>query len=210
VMIGGVALVIVIYMLVNAALVYVLPLSELAGSKLPAADAAQKLFGASSGRIIVVLSLLSLPPMINAVLMCASRILYAMSRAALLPSRLGGVSDRGTPEWALLATLVMACGLAASGTFRELIAVASFIFVVNHCFAFVAMFVLRRREPGLARPFRVWGYPWATAIVLIAAIGFLGGSLVSDTKHSVYALDLIAISFPLFALLRRARLNAVN
>jgi APA family basic amino acid/polyamine antiporter len=210
VMIGGVALVIVIYMLVNAALVYVLPLSELAASKLPAADAAQKLFGASSGRIIVALSLLSLPPMINAVMMCASRILYAMSRAALLPSRLGGVSDRGTPEWALLATLVMACGLAATGTFRELIAVASFIFVVNHCFAFVAMFVLRRREPGLARPFRVWGYPWATAVVLIAAVGFLGGSLVSDTKHSLYALGLIGISFPLCALLRRARLNAVN
>ena len=117
---------------------------------------------------------------------------------------------RQTPEWALLATLVMACGLAATGTFRELIAVASFIFVVNHCFAFVAMFVLRRREPGLARPFRVWGYPWATSIVLIAAVGFLGGSLVSDTKHSLYALGLIGISFPLFGLLRRARLNAVN
>ncbi len=209
-MIGGVALVIVIYMLVNAALVYVLPLNELAASKLPAADAAQRLFGASSSRLIVALSLISLPPLINAVMLCASRILYAMSRASLLPARLGGVSDRGTPEWALLASLILASALAATGTFRELIAVASFIFVVNHCFAFVAMFVLRRREPGLARPFRVWGYPWATAVVLIAAVGFLGGSLVSDRKHSLYALGLIAVSFPLYALMRRARLNAVN
>jgi APA family basic amino acid/polyamine antiporter len=204
VMIGGVALVIVIYVLVNAALVYVLPVSELAASKLPAADAAQKLFGASSGRLITALSLISLPPMINAVLLCASRILYAMSRASLLPARLGGVSDRGTPEWALLATLALACGLASTGTFRELIAVASFIFVVNHCFAFVAMFVLRWREPNLDRPFRVWGYPWATGVVLIAASGFLGGSLFSDTKHSLYALGLIAVSFPVLWLLRRA------
>lgn len=204
-MIGGVALVMVIYVLVNAALVYVLPLSQLAGSKLPAADAARRLFGPSGGTLLTILSLISLPPMINAVMLCAPRILYGMSRGGLFPARLSAVSRRGTPAWALAATVGLAALLAASGSFRTLIAVAGFIFVVNHCFAFCALFVLRWREPGLPRPFRAWGYPWVPAVVLILALGILVGSLFSDPRLSLYALGLIAASFPIYRLLSIAR-----
>jgi len=201
-MIGGVALLIVIYMLVNAALVYVLPLRELAASALPAADAAQRLFGASSGKLLTLLSLFSLAPMINAIMLGAPRILFAMSRGGLFPARLATVSVRGTPEWALAATVALAMALASSGTFRTLISVASFIFIANHCFALSALFVLRWREPGLARPFRAWGYPWVTAVVLLAALGILVGSLFSDLRHSLYALGLIAASFPIYRLVK--------
>jgi APA family basic amino acid/polyamine antiporter len=204
-MIGGVALVMLIYMLVNAALVYVLPLKELMESKLPAADAARRLFGESSGTLLTVLSLISLPPMINAVMMSAPRILYAMGRAGLFPARLATVSSRGTPDWALGATLALAMLLASSGTFRTLIAVAGFIFVANHCFAFCALFVLRRREPNLPRPFKAWGYPLIPAVVLLLAIGILIGSLFSDPRHSLYALGLIAASFPVYHVLTRRK-----
>ena len=200
-MIGGVALVVVIYMLVNGALVYVLPLRELMASKLPAADAAQKLFGSSSGKLLTLLSLISLPPMINAVMLCAPRILYAMSRGGLFPARMASVSKRGNPDWALAATVGLAVLLASSGSFKTLIAVASVIFVVNHCFALTALFVLRRREPDLPRPFRAWGYPWVTAIVLLTAFGIVIGSLYSDPRHSLYAAGLIAASFPIYRLI---------
>ena len=202
-MIGGVALVIVIYVLVNAALVYVLPLGTLAGSKLPAADAAVLLFGKSGGTLVTVLSLISLPPMISAVMLCAPRILYAMSRGGLFPSRMAQVSSRGNPDWALGMTLVLAILLVASGTFKTLIATASVIFVVNHCFALTSLFVLRRREPSLSRPFKAWGYPWISALVLLTAIGILAGSLFSDPRHSIYAAGLIAISFPVYRMLGR-------
>jgi APA family basic amino acid/polyamine antiporter len=202
-MIGGVALVIVIYVLVNAALVYVLPLGVLAGSKLPAADAALLLFGKSGATLVTLLSLISLPPMINAVMLCAPRILYAMSRGGLFPARMATVSSRGNPDWALAATVVLAILLVSSGTFKTLIAVASVIFVVNHCFALSALFVLRRREPSLPRPFKAWGYPWISAVVLLTAAGILAGSMFSDPRHSLYAGGLIAISFPVYMLLRR-------
>ena len=201
-MIGGVALVIVIYVLVNAALVYVLPLSELAGSKLPAATAAELLFGSSGGKLITILSLISLPPMINAVMLCAPRILYAMARGGLFPAQMATVSSRGNPDWALAATVGLAAALAASGTFKTLIAVASVIFVVNHCFALSALFVLRRREPALPRPFRAWGYPWVSAMVLLAAAGIVIGSLFSDPRHSLYAAALIAASFPVYRIFK--------
>lgn len=201
-MIGGVALVILIYVLVNAALVYVLPLNEIAGSKLPAADAARRLFGASGGKLLTLLSLISLPPMISAVMLCAPRILYAMSRAGLFPPQLSAVSKRGTPDWALAATAALAMILVSSGTFRILIAVAGFIFVANHCSAFCALFTLRRREPAMRRPFKAWGYPWIPGLVLIVAIGILAGSLFSDPRHSVYAVALIAVSFPIYRVIR--------
>jgi APA family basic amino acid/polyamine antiporter len=201
-MIGGVAVVIVIYMLVNGALVYVLPLGELAGSKLPAADAAQRLFGPSSGELITILSLISLPPMINAVMLCAPRILYAMARGGLFPQTMATVSKRGNPDWALLLTVALAASLAATGTFRTLIAVASVIFIVNHCFALTALFVLRRREPSLPRPFRAWGYPWISALVLLTAAALVAGSFYSDPRHSLYAAALIGASFPVYRLFR--------
>jgi APA family basic amino acid/polyamine antiporter len=202
-MIGGVAIVVVIYVLMNAALVYVLPLGEIAGSKLPAADAARRLFGESGGKLLLVLSLISLPPMINAVMLCAPRILYAMSRAGLFPSAMAMVSKRGNPDWAVAATVGLALLLVSSGTFKTLIAVASVIFVVNHCFALSALFVLRKREPNLPRPFRAWGYPWVSALVLAAGIGIVAGSFVSDTRHSMYALVLIAASFPVYLVTRK-------
>jgi APA family basic amino acid/polyamine antiporter len=202
-MIGGVAIVVVIYVLMNAALVYVLPLGEIAGSKLPAADAARRLFGESGGKVLLVLSLISLPAMINAVMLCAPRILYAMSRAGLFPSAMAMVSKRGNPDWAVAATVGLALLLVSSGTFKTLIAVASVIFVVNHCFALSALFVLRKREPNLPRPFRAWGYPWVSALVLAAGIGIVAGSFVSDTRHSMYALVLIAASFPVYLVTRK-------
>ncbi len=197
-MIGGVALVTVIYVLVNAAVLYVVPLRIMAGSKLPAAEAALRVFGPSGGRIVTALSLISLPPMINAVMLCAPRILYAMSRGGLFPARMSKVSARGNPDRALAMTAALAMLLVASGTFKTLIAVASVIFVVNHCFALTALFVLRHREPNLPRPFRAWGYPWISGAVLFAAVAILAGSLFSDPRHSLYAAGLIALSFPVY------------
>lgn len=208
-MIGGVAVVIVIYVLVNAALLYVLPAGAIAGSKLPAADAARVLFGASGGRWLLMLSLISLPPMISAVMLSSPRILYAMSRAGLFPQAMAEVSRRGNPDWALAATAGLAMLLALSGTFRTLIAVASVIFVVNHCFALTALFVLRGREPDLRRPFLAWGYPWVSAALLIAALAIVAGSFVSDPRHSLYALALIAASFPVYLLTRVRRAEPV-
>jgi len=201
-MIGGVALVIVIYVLVNAAILYVLPMPALAGSKLPAADAAMRLFGSGGATLVTALSLISLPPMINAVMLCAPRILFAMSRGGLFPAAVSQVSTRGNPDWALAMTVGLAIALAASGTFKTLIAVASVIFIVNHCFALSALFVLRMREPDLPRPFRAWGYPWVSGIVLLTALGILAGSLFSDPRHSLYAAALIAASFPVYRILR--------
>ena len=192
-MIGGVLSVLVIYLLVNVALLAVLPVADLARSTLPAADAAKAIFGGRGGQIITVLSLVSLPPLVNAIMMIGTRILFALGRDGLLWRRAGDVSERGTPFNATAVTTAVAIVLIASGTFQTLVAVASFFLAVNYCVSCLALVTLRRREPGMERPFRAWGYPWSVGIVLAGAVAFLAGTLVGDTRTALYAIGLLAV-----------------
>src|SRR5262249_51883921 len=138
-MIGGVLAVIVIYLLVNLALLAVLPLPELAASTLPAADAARVIFGPQGQRLITLLSIVSLPPMLNAILMIGSRILFALGRDGRVWRRTASVNARGTPAVATLLTTGVALALILSGTFQKLIAVASVFLTANYCACCLAL-----------------------------------------------------------------------
>jgi len=194
-MIGGVASVLVVYLLVNLALLSVLPIRDLARSTLPAADAAQILLGSRGREIITILSIVSLPPMLNAILMIGTRILFAMGRDGLLWRRAAGVTAAGTPAAAMLTTTVVALALIATGTFQRLVAVVSFFLAGNYVVCCLALFALRRREPDLPRPFRAWGYPWSAAVVLAGAAAFLAGAAAGDTINAAGASALLAVGF---------------
>jgi basic amino acid/polyamine antiporter, APA family len=194
-MIGGVAGVIVVYLLVNLALLSVLPLGDLARSTLPAADAAQVLLGERGREIITILSIVSLPPMLNAILMIGSRILFAMGRDGMLWRRAASVTAGGTPAAAMLATTLVALALIATGTFQRLVAVAAFYLAANYVVCCLALVVLRWREPDRARPYRAWGYPWSAALVLAGAAAFLVGAAVGDPINAGAALALVALGF---------------
>jgi len=194
-MIGGVASVIVVYLLVNVALLSVLSIHDLARSTLPAADAAQVLLGGRGREIVTILSIVSLPPMLNAILMIGTRILFAMGRDGLLWRRAAGVTAGGTPAAAMLATTVVALALIATGTFQRLVAVVSFFLAGNYVVCCLALFALRRREPHLPRPFRAWGYPWSAAVVLAGAAAFLAGAAAGDTINAAGAAALLAVGF---------------
>ena len=194
-MIGGVASVIVVYLLVNVALLSVLPVGDLARSTLPAADAAQILLGGRGRQIITILSIVSLPPMLNAILMIGTRILFAMGRDGLLWRRAASVTARGTPAAAMLVTTLVALALVATGTFQRLVAVVAFFLAANYVVCCLALIVLRRREPDRPRPFRAWGYPWSAALVLAGAAAFLVGAAIGDTINAGGALALLALGF---------------
>jgi len=191
-MIGGVSSVLVIYLLVNLALLSVLSVPDLARSTLPAADAAGVIFGGRGAQVITVLSLVSLPPLVNAIMMIGTRILFAMGRDGLLWTRTAAVNERGTPVMATLVTTAVAIVLIASGTFQKLVAVASFFLAANYCVSCLALVVLRRREPQMDRPFRAWGYPWSAGIVLAGAAVFLIGVLLGDSRTALVATGLLA------------------
>jgi APA family basic amino acid/polyamine antiporter len=197
-MMGGVALVIGLYLLMNLAFLHVLSLPELAASKLPAADAARLVFPAGSAQFVTVLSLLTLLSLMNAVLLGAPRILFAIGRDGLFSERAAQVSAGGTPRVALLLTVAMVGIFIASGRFDEIIAVAAILVAGMYCVNYVAVIVLRRREPDLARPFRSWGYPWTTLLVLAGSVVFLVLDVREDWTSTWRAAVLLAAAVPAY------------
>ncbi|HEU5133072.1 MAG TPA: amino acid permease, partial [Pyrinomonadaceae bacterium] len=89
--------------------------------------------------------------------------------------------------------------------FETVITVLAFFFVVNYILSFVSLFVLRRREPDKPRPYRAWGYPLTPALALIGSVLFLAGAIRAETRNSVYALVILAVSYPVYRLQRLVR-----
>lgn len=207
-MLGGVPLVIVIYVLVNLALLYVLPISEIAGQDFAAGVAAQVIFGRHGGTIFLTLTILSMLSAINAYHLMSTRVLFAISRDGLFTKRASAVNKGGTPTIALFTSAAVAVLFIVFGqTFEKVIKVLAFFFVANYALSFISVFVLRRREPDKERPYRAWGYPWTTALALLGSIAFLVGAIASDTRNSVYALLLLTASYPVFRLSRHLSSN---
>lgn len=204
-MIGSVV-VIGIYLLLNLALLYVLPLSELAEDKLAIGGAAQEIFGAPGKFIISVLAILSMLAAINGNTLAAPRVLFAMSRDQLFWRQASEVNRGGTPVVALaLSTTMVVLMITFSGTFARLLAALAFFFVINYSASFFSVFVLRRRAPATPRPYRAWGYPVTTGLALAGSLAFLVGAVASDTANSIFALILLAASYPTFLLFKRGR-----
>jgi APA family basic amino acid/polyamine antiporter len=200
-MLGGVLLVILIYLLVNLALLYVLPISEIAGQDFAAGVAAQAVFGRHGRTIFLTLTILSMLSAINAYHLMSTRVLFAISRDGLFTEKASVVNKGGTPTVALFMSAAVAVLFIVFGqTFEKVITVLAFFFVANYALSFISVFVLRRREPDKERPYRAWGYPWTTALALLGSIAFLIGAIASDTQNSVYALLLLAASYPVFRL----------
>ncbi len=200
---GGITVIIAIYLLVNFALLYVLPMSQLAGSKLAGGDAMSLIFGARSGQFVTVLALLSLIGIINALLMMCPRILLALGRDGLFAAKAATVNRGGTPVFGLAATAIAAIVLSSIGTFETLLAVSTFFAVTITILLIISLFILRRREPGLPRPFRAWGYPFAPFVMLVSAILLFFGYIFSNPYPSLYALVVLATSYPVFRLMKR-------
>ncbi|HKP38014.1 MAG TPA: APC family permease [Pyrinomonadaceae bacterium] len=201
-MFGGTLLVIGIYLVVNLAYVYVLPMSRLAGEPLAAGAVAREIFGAHGSTAIRILAILSLLSTVNAYTLTAPRILYAMSCDELFHHRAARVNKGGTPTITLLISTLCAVLFILSAKFSAILAALAFFFVANYSMGYISVMVLRWREPDLPRPYRVWGYPWTTLIVLLGSIAFLMGAIIADKKNSLWALAVLAVSFPLYLLVR--------
>ena len=204
-MFGGVFAVIAIYLLLNIAFLRVVPLPTLAGQKLAAAVVAQHLFGMYGDTVLRSLTIVAMISAVNSNVLMAPRVLFAMSRDGLFWRGASEVNKGGTPDIALLLSSLTAVAFIVSGRFEQVIAVLAFFFVANYTLSFTSLFALRRRDPHAPRPFRAIGHPWTTGLALIASVAFLLGAAISDTRNSMYALVVLAISFPVYLLIKRKR-----
>ena len=200
---GSVFSVMAIYLLLNAAVLYILPMSEIQGNKFCLGTVADKIFGSHGDTVIRSIMVVSLLSCINATQLFCSRILYAISQDGLFFKAAGKVSKGGTPVFALILSTLVAITFVL-GSFERVIAMLSFFFVSNYALSYISLFILRRKEPNTPRAYKAWGYPWTSGIALVVSLAFLVGSIMADRENAPLALALIVSSYPVFKLFQKS------
>ena len=173
---GGIATVIALYLLLNAAFLHVLPIERIAASNLVAGDVAQAIFGAKSGIVMAALALLVVLAGLNGNVFVTPRVIFGLARDGLAPGVFARVNAGGTPWAAMLLVGVVSIALVATGTFERLLALAiTLVLVVDGAMVF-ALVRLRREQPDA--PFLVPFYPLVPLLFVgVYAALFVGTAL---------------------------------
>src|SRR5256885_696995 len=207
----GTAAIIAIYLFVNAAYLYLLPLGQMARSPLVAADAAQAVLGRIGvGAVTVVVMVATFSTLVGSIL-TAPRIFFAMADDGLFFRAIARVHPRyQTPSAAIVLTGFLGIGFVLIRTFEQLadqFVVAIFPF---YALAAAAVFVLRRRRPDLPRPVRVLGYPVVPSLFVLASFLILGNALWAHPRETGFAFLIILLGVPVYSWWTRRRRSGVT
>ncbi len=195
----GTLIVIVVYMLINAAYLYVLPVEQMAKSPLVAATAAEIIFGHYGAVIISIAVIISTFGALNGSILSTARVCFAMSRNNMFFKKLGEIHPKfGTPHTSLIAQGIWSCVLVLSGTFDTITDYVIFAAWLFYMLGALGVIVLRKKMPDVPRPYKVWGYPYTPILFVIFSFLFLVNTIISDVSNAAMGALLILIGLPLY------------
>jgi APA family basic amino acid/polyamine antiporter len=199
-LIAGVATVGALYMLMNAAVQYVLPASAIAASPRPASDAVALVMGRVGAGIVSAGMALSMLVTLNGTIMSGARVPFAVARDGYFFRALAGVHPRfHTPSVAIMVQAALSIVLLLLGAnFRQLFSLAIFAEWLFYMIAGSTVFVFRRREPQAERPYRTWGYPVVPAVFVAVAAALLCYTFWNERPNSWYGVLVILAGIPVF------------
>lgn len=210
-LIVGVATVGALYMLVNAAVQYVLPAGTIAASPRPASDAIGLVWGHFGAWVVSAGMALSMLVTLNGSSMSGARVPFAVARDRYFFSALARVHPRFHTPYvaifvqALLAILLLLLG----GSFRQFFSLAIFAEWLFYMIAASTVFVFRFRNPHMPRPYRVWGYPIVPALFVAASAVLLYYTFTDNVRYSFLGCLIILAGIPVFCgFYRNRRLSA--
>lgn len=204
----GTLIVIIVYVLINIAYLYVMPIEEIANSPLVAAAAAEKIFGKNGGAIISIAVIISTFGAANGSLMASARVPFAMAREKMFFNYLGKVHPRfATPHTSLVVQGIVSSLLVLSGSFdtiTDYVIFATWFFYMLTAFGVI---VLRKKMPDVPRPYKVIGYPYTIWFFVIFSFVFLVNSIISDSENAAMGMLLIMTGLPLYFFWKYFRKN---
>jgi APA family basic amino acid/polyamine antiporter len=206
-LIAGVGLVAVLYMGMNAGIQRALPASAIAAAAVPAAAASEAALGRWGISLVSVGMIVSMLATLNGTVMSGGRVPFAVARDGYFFKALGEVHPRfHTPALALVIQGAMAIVLVlVGGAFRELFSLAIFAEWLFYMVATSTIFVFRRREPDVPRPYRTTGYPLVPALFIITATVLLYYTFMSNLKDSIGGVVVILLGIPVYLWFARRR-----
>jgi APA family basic amino acid/polyamine antiporter len=201
----GTAAVIVIYLLINALYIYVIPIGELITVQGSLLDrVADRLLGARAGDVMGAVSLVSLAASINAFTFAGPRVYFAMARDGVFFPAAAHVHPKyATPSRSIIAQAIWATLLILTGSLDSLGNYVGFAITLFAGIAVAAVFVLRAREPNAPRPFKAIGYPITPAIFVLASLAIVLNAIVTNTRVTGLGLLVILSGIPLYLWFRR-------
>jgi APA family basic amino acid/polyamine antiporter len=198
-LVGGVALVAIIYLLFSAACLKVLPFDVVASSQHIASDVVAHVAGFGAATWITLAMVISAIGSLNSSTLSGARVPYAMARDRIFFKIADGIHPKfRTPGRALIFQGVLAGLMALTGTFEELTNLFIFAGWIFYGFAVVALFRMRRTEPDTPRPYRCWGYPWVPGIFVAGALALTVNIWIDRPVRSSIGLLLILAGLPFY------------
>lgn len=194
-LITGVIICIVVYVLVNLAYLYALPIDQMADSPLIATDAVSMVMGTASGALIAAMIVICTLGAVNGSLLATCRVTYAMGRDNLFFRFTGKTSRYTSPGNAIALHAIWTCMFIITGTFDMLADMFVFITWIAYMFGAIGIFILRRRYPGLQRPYRIWGYPWVPLLFIGFSLFYLIFTVRSDISNYLHGRQPVINSF---------------
>jgi len=186
------------YMLLNAAYLYVLPLSDVARSTHVAAEASERALGTQAGGAVAVLVVVSALGALNGIILAGPRVYYAMAQDELAFRWLSAVHpQRQTPHWAIAAQAVWSCVLVATNTYRDLFSRVVYTEWLFFGLLAAGLFVLRRNASYQPR-FTVYGYPVVPLLFIAASLGIVVNQVRANPRGSAFGLGLILLGLPVY------------
>lgn len=210
-LIGGTAIVIVLYLAINAAYFYALPPDAVAAANSTShptapALAADAFLGRDAANLVAVAFLVATLGTLNGGLLSNSRVPFAMARVGqFFPQfgHVGGVSH--APTWSIGAFAGWAAILATTGTYDQLSDLAVFAFLIFFALTAAAVLVLRVRRPDTPRPYRTTGYPVVPFLYVAFTVWVIGNALVTSPAPAWTAIGFLALGVPVYAWFRARR-----
>lgn len=204
----GVVAVIGIYVLVNMAMLNVLPIGHIVSSKNPSSDIAAILFGSGGAAFIVAGIMVSVFGTMNGDIMTAARVPFSMAERNQLPFNriLSKVNHTfKTPTNALIAECAIAVIYIITGSFHMLTDLLIFVLWIFYTMGVMSIFIMRKKGDKYKTGYRVPLYPFVPIVGIVGGIYVLVSTLMNQTLNSLIGIGLTLIGFPLFYYLKKKR-----
>jgi amino acid transporter len=197
--IWGTLAIITIYLLANAAYLYVIPIDRLKSSTLVSADTLSAIFGQAGVSFISVVVMISTFGSLMGSMLASPRIFFAMADDKLFFPAIASVHPRfKTPYVAVLLAAGLGVAMVMTQTFEQLTDTFVLAMWPFYALSVGAIYTLRRSHPDLPRPYRVVGYPWVPAIFVAAATGLVINALVTDPKWTSITFGVVLAGLPVY------------
>lgn len=198
--VGGLSLVMAVYLAINVAYLWVAPASSLANVTSPASLVATKLFGPIGGKLISAGILISVFGTLNGYLLTGPRVVYALTKEKLLPGSkiLSKVNKGGSPYNSILLISILACIYALTGQFNLLSDLTIFAVWVFYVLTFIGVIILRKTKPDLYRPYKVPGYPVIPIIAILGGAFVVINQLITSPMISLGGILITIIGLPIY------------